>query len=42
MEARAEVVASPRRWTSLAGICAAAALVWFAASDLAVALPTWR
>jgi MFS family permease len=40
VEARAEVVASPRRWTSLAGICAAAALVWFAASDLAVALPT--
>ena len=40
MEARAEVVASPRRWTSRAGICAAAALVWFAASDLAVALPT--
>jgi MFS family permease len=40
VRAPAEVVASPRRWTSLAGICAAAALVWFSASDLAVALPT--
>lgn len=39
-EPRAESVPSPRRWTSLAGICAAAALVWFSASDLAVALPT--
>jgi hypothetical protein len=39
-EARAEIVPSPRRWTSLAGICAAAALVWFSASDLPVALPT--
>jgi EmrB/QacA subfamily drug resistance transporter len=40
VEARADVVLSPRRWTSLAGICAAAALVWFSASDLPVALPT--
>jgi EmrB/QacA subfamily drug resistance transporter len=40
VEARADVVSSPRRWTSLAGICAAAALVWFSASDLSVALPT--
>jgi EmrB/QacA subfamily drug resistance transporter len=40
VRAPADVVASPRRWTSLAGICAAAALVWFSASDLAVALPT--
>jgi EmrB/QacA subfamily drug resistance transporter len=37
---RAEIVASPLRWTSLAGICSAAALVWFSASDLPVALPT--
>src|SRR4029450_1717580 len=40
VEARAEIVPSPRRWTSLAGICVAAALVWFSASDLSVALPT--
>jgi EmrB/QacA subfamily drug resistance transporter len=40
VEARADLVPSPRRWTSLAGICAAAALVWFSASDLSVALPT--
>jgi EmrB/QacA subfamily drug resistance transporter len=38
--ARADIVSSPRRWTSLAGICTAAALVWFSASDLPVALPT--
>jgi EmrB/QacA subfamily drug resistance transporter len=40
VEARAGIVPSPRRWTSLAGICAAAALVWFSASGLPVALPT--
>jgi MFS family permease len=39
VQARADIVASPRRWTSLAAICGAAALVWFSASDLPVALP---
>jgi MFS family permease len=33
-------MAEPRRWVALAGICAAAGLVWLAFADLGVALPT--
>ena len=34
------VEAVPRRWWSLLGLCLVTALVWFAASDISIALPT--